>query len=486
MTQLDARQTAPIDDDVFDEAEGSDGELRLIASAEQSGRRSGADDAMSEQLESSLSVVREDFDRARRANTELSFRLDDLASQVETLNDIVKLKDDQLAALQAELQRAQASETQSYLPTATSSAVQPQKAISFLSNPMILAGLVVTLIGGIAAAMILMRKRREFAELEDDAYQTVSLDKTIDEPEVEEAKEEGAETEEGEDVTQQICDVIGQADTCIAYGRFPQAISTLQKGLEIEPDRADIQLKLLEVYVQTEDTNAFSLQLERLKTLGDIEANEQAMELQKQITGAAESNAVSIDATIASIEPVTAIADKDDDLSFDFDDLVVKGEDDDWDLDSDDLNLHKAMELDDADLDLDLEAALEEADVDDDDLGKDLDEELYVDLDGLDAGEDDDALELNLDVGDEIELGADTVLELELDDVGGIDSVESDDDDLDDLVGLDQDAGSKLGLARAYIEMGDKDGAREVLEEVIKEGTEKESAEANEMLDKLD
>ena len=34
--------------------------------------------------------------------------------------------------------------------------------------------------------------------------------------------------------------------------------------------------------------------------------------------------------------------------------------------------------------------------------------------------------------------------------------------------------------------MGDIDGAREVLEEVIKEGTEKESAEANEMLDKLD
>ncbi|MBT7370537.1 MAG: tetratricopeptide repeat protein, partial [Gammaproteobacteria bacterium] len=47
-------------------------------------------------------------------------------------------------------------------------------------------------------------------------------------------------------------------------------------------------------------------------------------------------------------------------------------------------------------------------------------------------------------------------------------------------------ASSKLDLARAYVEMGDADGARSLLDEVVKEGTDEEIAEANELLGKLD
>ena len=122
------------------------------------------------------------------------------------------------------------------------------------------------------------------------------------------------------------------------------------------------------------------------------------------------------------------------------------------------------MEPDLADLAIDLESAIEEADVE---FGEELDleDELYLDLEDLDIGEDEEVSELNPAGGDEVELDMD--------------------DDLDDL-SLVQDAGSKLGLARAYIEMGDKDGAREVLQEVINDGADTESAEAIEMLDKLD
>ena len=63
-----------------------------------------------------------------------------------------------------------------------------------------------------------------------------------------------------------------EAEIYIAYGRFPQAISFLQKAIETESDRADIQLKLLEVYVQTEDATAFNLQFDQLKLLGDDDA----------------------------------------------------------------------------------------------------------------------------------------------------------------------------------------------------------------------
>ncbi len=47
------------------------------------------------------------------------------------------------------------------------------------------------------------------------------------------------------------------------------------------------------------------------------------------------------------------------------------------------------------------------------------------------------------------------------------------------------DVQTKFDLAKAYQEMGDKDGAREILAEVIKEGDAQQQAEANELLAKL-
>ena len=47
------------------------------------------------------------------------------------------------------------------------------------------------------------------------------------------------------------------------------------------------------------------------------------------------------------------------------------------------------------------------------------------------------------------------------------------------------DVQTKFDLAKAYQEMGDKDGAREILAEVIKEGDSQQQAEANELLAKL-
>jgi pilus assembly protein FimV len=56
-----------------------------------------------------------------------------------------------------------------------------------------------------------------------------------------------------------------------------------------------------------------------------------------------------------------------------------------------------------------------------------------------------------------------------------------DDDDFDFLAGTDE-AATKLDLARAYIEMGDSDGARDILEEVALEGNEEQKAEAQDLL----
>ncbi|MDY6840140.1 MAG: FimV/HubP family polar landmark protein [Pseudomonadota bacterium] len=59
-----------------------------------------------------------------------------------------------------------------------------------------------------------------------------------------------------------------------------------------------------------------------------------------------------------------------------------------------------------------------------------------------------------------------------------------DEDDFDFLAGTDE-AATKLDLARAYIEMGDSDGARDILEEVTLEGDEDQKAEAQDLLKNL-
>ena len=48
------------------------------------------------------------------------------------------------------------------------------------------------------------------------------------------------------------------------------------------------------------------------------------------------------------------------------------------------------------------------------------------------------------------------------------------------------DVQTKFDLAKAYQEMGDKDGAREILQEVLKEGDAAQQAEAKQLLDSLD
>lgn len=59
-----------------------------------------------------------------------------------------------------------------------------------------------------------------------------------------------------------------------------------------------------------------------------------------------------------------------------------------------------------------------------------------------------------------------------------------DDLDFDFFSGADEVA-TKLDLARAYIDMGDHQGARDILDEVVKDGDDSQRQEANEMLSRL-
>ena len=532
-----------------DGANSNDGELKLLATNNSSGETAGDGSAAANQaLQSDLDVAEEDLDRARRANSELNVRMEDLQGQLDTLTEILKLKDDQLTALRAEVQKMQAN----------ADAVQPKQQVaqnsgSFFTSPLFLGVIMLILVIVVVAVLLMVRKRRTQENTEDDfeeeAVEAVEQDTELLDTEEAETRIE----EDEEDIAPETTDVIGEVEIYIAYGRFPQATIFLHNAIESEPNRTDIQLKLLEVFVQTEDSVAFNLQFEQLKLLGDSDAIAEAEALQQKIPGAVEDLGILMDATANITDPTdeSIDIDVDEEVSFDLDDLGSETEDDSLSIEEDEFDLELDLELDgdedelDLDLDLDLnsdstsdegaielEKSLVEAEGDDD--FQDLTEKLDLDDDGLvlDLSEDlsdadefsldlDDNDELSLDLDDDgaisLDLDDDDEFSLELDDDGAISldlddddelSLELDDDgaislnlddeeldvDLDSEIELDDDGAfsldldaddNKLDLARAYIDMGDSNGARGLLEEVLKVGTEAEILEANELLEKI-
>ncbi len=122
-------------------------------------------------------------------------------------------------------------------------------------------------------------------------------------------------------------------------------------------------------------------------------------------------------------------------------------------------------------------------------------EDLLREL-ALDAGEDeqvqadgalsDSELALSLDGAADGDLEAELsrMLELEDGDLVFDESGATDEAEVDYLDAADE-VGTKLDLARAYIDMEDADGARDILQEVVQEGSESQVREAQELLSKM-
>ncbi len=189
-------------------------------------------------------------------------------------------------------------------------------------------------------------------------------------------------------------------------------------------------------------------------------------------------------------------------------------------------DLAKSLGVDSAD-EVDLDAELASATEGSDDLGAlsgdDLESETEVDVAVLDeveevslveegASEESLDLDVALDVDESLEIdeslvdadsnklseGAEEESSSDVDlteaaevaqsqsEVSLADSVNSEltEDELDFFVGSDEVA-TKLDLARAYVDMGDVDGARDILEEVVLEGSEEQKNEAGELLNGL-
>ena len=81
---------------------------------------------------------------------------------------------------------------------------------------------------------------------------------------------------------------------------------------------------------------------------------------------------------------------------------------------------------------------------------------------------------------DELEMPAVEPPPFDITDLGPLE----DDEDFDFLSGTNETA-TKLDLARAYIDMGDSEGARDILDEVLGEGDDSQKNEARELMARL-
>jgi len=157
-------------------------------------------------------------------------------------------------------------------------------------------------------------------------------------------------------------------------------------------------------------------------------------------------------------------------------------------FDTGDLNLETAeVNLETAELNLDTG----ELDLPDDEEGDDDEDISIIDFGGEDFVEPTDIVESvdvdDADFGDDDDVQTGTFAPGDFEEpTAAVDSI-SDIDDIGELMLPDDvdEVSTKLDLARAFIDMGDNEGARGSLEEVIAEGNEDQKAEAKSLLDQI-
>jgi len=340
-------------------------------------------------------------------------------------------------------------------------------------------------------------------------------------------------------------DPLTEADVFMAYGRYEAAEERLQEAIASTPERSELKVKLLEVYNTNKNQPAFeSLAEELYASLGDTaptDSNWQKVvvmgkqiapnnpifsgsptitsETTESVLGAMEENLSNVSMTDSQVMDIgleTGVfsaaelnadsSDAESDISgLDFnlgDDAPVTNQQETQDgiqqPDELDFNLggdnaepepepEPEPEASSLDFSLDLDEPEDEStksmaiDLNEMDMPDSSDDEptasMVIDTDALDL----DSTSAQLDTGS-LDFGLDNAddndsnLDLNLDASDAMDMSLSADSD---------EVGTKLDLAKAYIDMGDSAGAKSILDEVLDEGNDDQKQEAEQLVSQL-
>ncbi len=302
-------------------------------------------------------------------------------------------------------------------------------------------------------------------------------------------------------------DPLSEADVYLAYNKYQQAEELLQNAMSSEPDRVDLKVKLLEVYFNAKNSNSFAMLAEDVHSaVGDTDAaiwdKVKGMGSQLCPDNPLFAEPEETGLNIAEIEEGdTSAVETTDDLEFDLGDLEIDEE-----PEAEQEPVAELETLEEATpLEMQEEEPLAEAEeLSLDDLGElslDMEEEPVAE----EAAEDMTSLELDMEATEaDLDLSLDTE---EGKEDTGLDLGEFDMEALDEAIsakepveeefteslaeadeeepfGIDEVA-TKLDLAKAYIDMGDPDGARSILDEVLSEGNDAQKSEAQELIQQL-
>jgi pilus assembly protein FimV len=290
-----------------------------------------------------------------------------------------------------------------------------------------------------------------------------------------------------------------EADVYIAYGRYEQAEQLLRLALEMEPGRLALQHKLLEVYFASRDASAYGALFSEIQAAGregdDPAAWQRALRMGRQLDP---NNPAYAGTAVDNQELEAALREAEAGLAAEFEG---------GDLDLDTLRVAtpsaaNPSEVDTTSIlnDLSLDLGTEEvADKGSHPFKLDVTEEMERASEGS-------SLTGELDANDLAKAGA--VQGFALDEVTAeqleqeeyrapdLSSIELSTEttatgqdttlmQADTTLELVDDVETKLDLARAYIELGDQQGARSMLEEVLQEGNDAQKANAETMMKEL-
>jgi pilus assembly protein FimV len=260
-------------------------------------------------------------------------------------------------------------------------------------------------------------------------------------------------------------DPLAEADVYLAYGRYQQAEDLIKDALEKNNAREDLNLKLLEVFMAAKNQAAFDEHAQGL--LARLENSNHPMWEKVAEMGRELNPGNPMYQAGAAPAAASKGLEEDDDLSEGLD-FAPRAHAAGHEPGADD-----AVETDKKGLDFDIDLSF--------DPTADADHPDSVEFVPPAAGDEPREPQLNVDM-DSVEpdaLAQDNSLEFDLEDfdmeAGSAAEEEAQGDGA--LTDLDE-VSTKLDLARAYIDMGDPDGARSILDEVMEEGSDHQKDEA--------